>query len=136
MLRSSRFIILLRELISYRARSSAWQSTWLLASGEKALIPRENHIAQVQCYSTLLGQYGIPVGRLILVYVDDKDIVPLQVPLGNRREWIIKRATALYKALENRQNPVPEAGFACKYCPFVSICPQNNESLNFAEAMA
>jgi len=103
---------------------------------EKGQIPRENHVAQIQCYSTLLGEYGIPVDRLVLVYVDDKDIVPLQIPLGNRREWIIRRATALHRALENDENPIPEVGFACKYCPFVSICPQDNGSLKFEEAMA
>jgi hypothetical protein len=53
---------------------------------EKGLIPRENHIAQVQSYFALLCEYGIPVSRLVLVYVDDKDIVPLQVTSGNRRE--------------------------------------------------
>jgi CRISPR/Cas system-associated exonuclease Cas4 (RecB family) len=103
---------------------------------EKGMIPRENHVAQAQCYSTLLGQYGIPVDRLVLVYVDDKDIVPLQVPLGNRREWVIKRATALRKLLENQQSPTPEVGFACKYCPFLSVCPRNDGSLKFTEAMA
>ena len=66
---------------------------------EKRLIPKENHVAQVQSYYTLLSEYGIPVNRLVLVYVDDKDIVPLQVPLGNRREWMIRRATLLHKAL-------------------------------------
>jgi CRISPR/Cas system-associated exonuclease Cas4 (RecB family) len=103
---------------------------------EKTLIPRENHVAQVQSYFTLLGNYGIPIDRLVLVYVDDKDIVPLQVPLGNRREWIIRRATALHTALENRETPTPEVGFACKYCAFASICPQNNGLLRFEEAMA
>lgn len=39
---------------------------------EKGFIPRENHIAQVQCYYTLLDRYGIPVNRLVLVYVDDQ----------------------------------------------------------------
>lgn len=103
---------------------------------KKGLIPRENHVAQVQCYATLLGQYGMAVNRLVLVYVDDKDIVPLQVPLGNRREWMIRRATALHKALESHENPTHEVGFACKYCPHASICPKSNGSLRFEEAMA
>jgi CRISPR/Cas system-associated exonuclease Cas4 (RecB family) len=103
---------------------------------EKRLIPRDNHTAQVQCYSTLLGQYGIPVDRLVLVYVDDKDIAPLQVPLGNRREWIINRATTLHRALKSQQHSTPEIGYACKYCPFLSTCPQNESSLKFEEVMA
>ena len=103
---------------------------------EKKLIPRNNHIAQVQCYSTLLGQYGIPVDRLVLVYVDDKDIVPLQVPLGNRREWIIKRATCLQRALDRQKNPAPEVGYGCKYCAHLNSCPRAEGSVKLTEAMA
>ena len=42
------------------SRFVKWQS-------EKGFIPRENHIAQVQCYATLLESYGIAVNRLVLI---------------------------------------------------------------------
>jgi CRISPR/Cas system-associated exonuclease Cas4 (RecB family) len=103
---------------------------------EKGLIPRANHVAQLQCYFTLLGNYCIPVDRAVLVYVDDKDIVPLQVPVGSRREWMIRRAITLHNAIERHENPTPEIGFTCKYCPFVSKCPQNIGTLKFEEVMA
>ena len=102
---------------------------------EKGYVPRENHVAQVQCYYTLLELYGIPVNRLVLIYVDDKNIIPKQVPLGNRREWMIQRATLLQKALANSELPEPETGSACKYCPFRDVCPRNDQVLKFQEVM-
>jgi CRISPR/Cas system-associated exonuclease Cas4 (RecB family) len=102
---------------------------------EKGYLPRENHIAQVQCYYTLLERYGIPVNRLALIYVDDKNIIAKQVPVENRRDWIIQRATLLHNALANSEPPKPETGSACKYCSFTDVCPRNDQSLNFQEAM-
>jgi CRISPR/Cas system-associated exonuclease Cas4 (RecB family) len=102
---------------------------------EKGFIRRDSHIAQVQCYSTMLENYGIPVARLVLVYVDDKDIVPVQVPLGNRREWMARRATQLYRALSKEETPTPEAGSSCRYCSHRSICPQA-DGVKFEEAMS
>jgi hypothetical protein len=32
---------------------------------EKGFIPRHSHVAQVQCYATMLENYGIPVARLV-----------------------------------------------------------------------
>lgn len=90
---------------------------------EKGFIPRENHIAQVQSYYTLLDAYAIPVSRLVLVYVDDRDIVPREVPLGNRREWLIQRTSLLHSSLMNEKTPEPEPNAWCKYCPFTEICP-------------
>jgi CRISPR/Cas system-associated exonuclease Cas4 (RecB family) len=100
---------------------------------EKGFIPRESHIAQVQCYSTMLENYGIPVARLVLVYVDDKDIVPLQVPLGNRKEWMTRRATQLHRTLTKEETPMPEVGSSC--CLHRSICPQT-EGVKFEDAMS
>jgi CRISPR/Cas system-associated exonuclease Cas4 (RecB family) len=91
---------------------------------EKKFIPRGNHSVQVQCYATMLENYGISVARLVLVYVDDKDIVPVQVPLGNRREWMIRRATYLHEAFAKKQEPMPEVSSSCKYCSHASTCPQ------------
>jgi len=105
--------------------------TWQV---KKGFIPRESHIAQVQCYSTMLEGYGIPVARQVLVYVDDKDIVPIQVPLGNRREWMILRATQLHRAFCKEQTPKPEVGSLCKYCPHLNACPQG-EGADFREVM-
>ena len=107
-------------------RFVAWQS-------EKGFIPRENHVTQVQCYYTLLDLYGIPVSRLVLVYVDDKTILPKQVPLGSRKEWMIKRATALHRAFERSEIPEPETGSVCVYCPFVNLCPRSAEALRIKE---
>jgi len=89
---------------------------------EKGFIPRETHIAQVQSYFAL-DKYAIPVSRLVLLYVDDQDIVPQEVPLGNRREWLIQRAMLLHSALKNEKLPELEPDTLCKYCPFIEICP-------------
>jgi CRISPR/Cas system-associated exonuclease Cas4 (RecB family) len=101
---------------------------------EKSFIPRDSHIAQVQCYATMLENYGIPVDRLVLVYVDDKDIVPIQIPLGNRREWMIRRASQLHQAFTKETEPTPEVGSQCKYCPHRSACSQG-EGIKFEVAM-
>jgi CRISPR/Cas system-associated exonuclease Cas4 (RecB family) len=101
---------------------------------EKSFIPRESHIAQVQCYATMLENYGIPVARLVLVYVDDKDIIPLQVPLGNRRGWMLQRATKLHQAFTIETEPTPEVGSSCKYCPHLGTCPQG-DGIKFEVAM-
>jgi len=100
---------------------------------EKGFIPRENHIAQLQCYYTLLDQYGIPVNRLVLVYVDDQTIVPKLVPLGSRKQWMIERATALHLGLETSEIPEPEAGPGCVYCPFIKTCPRSDEAVRIKE---
>jgi CRISPR/Cas system-associated exonuclease Cas4 (RecB family) len=100
---------------------------------EKGFIPRENHIAQIQCYYTLLDLYGIPVNRLVLVYVDDKTILPLQVPLGSRKDWMIGRATKLHRALQKPEIPEAEVGSACVYCPFIELCPKGAEALKVKE---
>jgi len=97
-----------------------WQS-------EKGFIPRESHAVQLQSYSTLLGNYAIPVNRLVLVYADDRDIVPREVPLGNRREWLTQRAALLHSSLKNEKLPQPEPNAFCKYCPFIDVCPAYKE---------
>ena len=109
-------------------RFARWQA-------EKGHIPRQNHIAQVQCYATLFGEYGIAVNRLVLVYVDDKEIIPKEVTLGNRKEWMIQRATMLHKSLEESVLPKPEVSGSCKYCSFVNQCPRSSEALVLAEAI-
>jgi CRISPR/Cas system-associated exonuclease Cas4 (RecB family) len=98
-------------------------SSFVKWQAEKGFIPRDNHIAQVQSYYTILDSYAIPVSRLVLVYVDDRDIVPREVQLGNRREWLIQRASALHSSLTNEKPPEPELNAWCKYCPFTDICP-------------
>jgi len=110
------------------SRFVKWQS-------EKGFIPRENHIAQVQCYATLLESYGIAVNRLVLIYVDDKEIVPKEVHPGNRKQWMIERATILHRALKESSLPKPEVGSSCKYCPFVGQCPRTPEIIPLAEAI-
>jgi CRISPR/Cas system-associated exonuclease Cas4 (RecB family) len=102
---------------------------------EKGFIPRETHIARVQCYATLLGSYGVAVSRLVLIYVDDKEIVPKEVPLGNRKQWMIERATTLHRSLKGSLLPKPETGSSCKYCPFIGQCPRSSEALILAEAV-
>jgi len=95
---------------------------------EKGFIPHENHVAQMQCYHTLLSLYGIPVSRLVLVYVDDRSIVAKQVPLGcSRREWMIERAIKLHRALEDSRPPEHEPDSGCRYCGFARICSKSNQ---------
>jgi predicted RecB family nuclease len=101
---------------------------------EKRFLPRENRAAQVQCYYTLLDHYGIPVQRLVLVYVDDQTILPKQVPLGSRKEWMINRTTALHLAFQRSEIPEPEVGTACVYCPFIKSCPKSAQALMVKEA--
>jgi CRISPR/Cas system-associated exonuclease Cas4 (RecB family) len=100
---------------------------------EKGHIPRQNHVAQVQCYYTLLDLYSIPVNRLVLIYVDDQTILPKQVPLGGRKEWMITRAMALHYAFQTSEVPEPEVGSLCVYCPFIKVCPKSTEALAVKE---
>jgi CRISPR/Cas system-associated exonuclease Cas4 (RecB family) len=109
-------------------RFARWQA-------EKGHIPRENHTAQVQCYATLLEQYGIAVNRLVLVYVDDKEIIPKGVPLGNRKEWMIQRATTLHQAMKDSVLPTPEPGPMCHYCPYLDKCPSQTIAFTLKEAI-
>jgi CRISPR/Cas system-associated exonuclease Cas4 (RecB family) len=109
-------------------RFAKWQA-------EKGHIPRENHIAQIQCYATLLELYGISVNRLVLIYADDKELIPKEAPLGNRRQWMIERATILHRALNESKLPRLEVGSSCKYCPFVDQCPRAPEIIPLAERM-
>ena len=109
-------------------RFAKWQA-------EKGHIPRENHIAQVQCYTTLLERYGIAVNRLVVVYADDKELIPKEVPLGNRRQWMIGRATAYHQALKETKLPTPEPSGSCRYCPFTERCPSIPKAIPLAEAI-
>jgi hypothetical protein len=103
---------------------------------EKGFIPRESHVAQVQCYYTLLDLYGIPVQRLVLVYADDQTILPKQVPLGSRKDWMIKRATTLHRALQKEDVPQPEIDSRCTYCSFIKICPRGAQKQSESEEMS
>jgi CRISPR/Cas system-associated exonuclease Cas4 (RecB family) len=103
-----------------------WQS-------EKGFIPRENHVAQIQCYYSLLDLYGIPVNRLVLVYVDDRTILAKRIPLGSRKEWMIKRAAALHRALRKSETPEAEVGSGCVYCHFIELCPKSAEASRVKE---
>jgi CRISPR/Cas system-associated exonuclease Cas4 (RecB family) len=69
----------------------------------------------------------------VLVYVDDKTIIPKQVSLGGRKEWMIKRATALHRAFQTSEVPEPEVGSSCVYCPFIKLCPKSAEAMAFKE---
>jgi CRISPR/Cas system-associated exonuclease Cas4 (RecB family) len=100
---------------------------------EKGFIPRQNHIAQVQCYYTLLSLLEIPVRRLVLVYVDDQNILAKQVPLCNRKEWMMQRATLLSGALATSEAPEPEPDSSCRYCPFIRACPKGTEAIKTKE---
>jgi hypothetical protein len=71
----------------------------------------------------LLDKYAIPTSRIVLVYVDDRDIVPREVPLGNRREWLIRRTSLLHSSLIDKEIPEPEPDAWRKYCPFKETCP-------------
>ena len=110
-------------------RFAKWQA-------DKGHIPRESHVAQVQCYATLLEQYGVAVNRLVLIYADDKELIPKEAPLGNRRQWMIERATALHRAFKESALPTPEPGSSCKYCPFVNHCPAIPKTIPTAEEIA
>lgn len=103
-----------------------WQS-------EKGFIPRENHVAQIQCHYSLLDLYGIPVNRLVLVYVDDQTILAKRVPLGSRKEWMIKRAAALHRALRKSETPEAEVGSGCVYCHFIELCPKSADAFRVKE---
>lgn len=92
-------------------------------------------MAQVQCYATMLEQYGIAVNRLVLVYADDKELIPKEAPLGNRREWMIDRATMLHRAFEETKLPTPELSSSCKYCQFTDHCPVIRKTISTAEAI-
>jgi CRISPR/Cas system-associated exonuclease Cas4 (RecB family) len=109
-------------------RFAKWQA-------DKGHIPRENHIVQIQCYATLLELYGISLNRLVLVYADDKELIPKEVPLGNRKQWMIERAITLHRALKESTLPKPEMGSSCKYCPFVEQCPRVPEIIPLTEVM-
>jgi len=100
---------------------------------EKGFIPRETHVAQMQCYYTLMISYDIPVSRLVLVYVDDSSIVAKQVSLGSRREWMIRRATVLHRALRDSQPSEPEPGSACRYCAFACMCSKTKGATELME---
>ena len=98
-----------------------WQS-------ERGFIPRENHVAQMQCYHALFSSYGIPVSRLVLVYVDDRSIIARQVHPGcSRRDWMIERAVKLHRALEDSRPPEPEPVSGCRYCGFARICSKSDQ---------
>ena len=109
-------------------RFAKWQA-------DKGHIPRESHTIQVQCYATLLELYGISVNRLVLVYADDKELIPKEAPLGNRREWMINRATNLHRAFKGSCLPKPEPGSSCKYCPYAEQCPGVPQTISLAEAI-
>jgi len=102
-------------------RFAEWQA-------ENGYIPHENHVAQIQCYQTMLEQHGIPVKRLVMVYVDDCTIHTKQGPLGDRRGWMIQRASVLHKALLTQQSPGAEVGYWCRYCSFFTMCPRKQEA--------
>jgi hypothetical protein len=66
--------------------------------------------------------------------MDDQTILPKQVPLGSRKEWMTTRATTLHRAFQESEVPVPEVGAGCVYCPFIKFCPKSADALMVKEA--
>ena len=56
-----------------------------------------------------------------------KPILPLQAPIGSRKERMIERATILH--LHESEDPEPKVGLGCAYSQFIELCPSINEVL-------
>jgi CRISPR/Cas system-associated exonuclease Cas4 (RecB family) len=98
---------------------------WQYDSG---MIPRKSDVDQIQCYGTLFGQ-RIRLSRLLLLYADTKEMIPLGIVGEDKSQWIVERLERLHTSLAITKSPPPaENSAACKFCRFSERCKADTDS--------
>lgn len=91
------------------------------------MIPKPEHILQVQCYYTMFSKI-IPIEHLNLIYADMSEIVVFDVFLKDRTKWIANRIEILETDLENGIVPMAQENSNCKFCKFQSACQSQGKT--------
>jgi len=94
--------------------------TWQL---EKRKLPHEHHVRQIQAYDVLLSDYGFPVNRLELWYMDDRT-PPLRIVVRREdiKKWLVSRLETLHESVTKTREPRIEASYVCRMCSFIEVC--------------
>ena len=66
--------------------------------------------------------------RIILLYADSKEMIPLNIPIIDKSIWMENRLSPLHPSLAIMKTP-PAAEFsaACSYCKFANRCKKQDE---------
>jgi CRISPR/Cas system-associated exonuclease Cas4 (RecB family) len=88
---------------------------WQYDSG---MIPRKSDVDQIQCYYTLFSR-RIGISRLLLLYADPKEMIPIRIVEEDKSKWIEGRLERLHTSLViTKSPPAAEISGPCKYCRF------------------
>jgi CRISPR/Cas system-associated exonuclease Cas4 (RecB family) len=98
---------------------------WQYNSG---MIPRRSDIDQIRCYGTIFGQ-SIRISKLLLLYADQKEMIPIRVTEEDKSNWILDRLERLHTSIMiTKLLPPAEISDACKFCRFSERCKADNNS--------
>jgi CRISPR/Cas system-associated exonuclease Cas4 (RecB family) len=98
---------------------------WQYNSG---MIPRKSDIDQIRCYGTMFGQ-SIRISKLLLLYADQKEMIPIRVTEEDKSNWILDRLEKLHTSITiTKLPPSAEISNACKFCRFSERCKADNNS--------
>ena len=95
---------------------------------KKGLLPKPEHILQVQCYDTMFSDY-MPVENLNIVYADMSDIVTYKIQKRDLTEWIKTRIQEIESAKDNKKIPNGEVTSLCKFCRYQTRCFEDGNGL-------
>ena len=91
---------------------------WQIKHG---LIPKLEHILQVQCYDTMFSSV-IPIENLNIVYADMKDIATYNVKKNDMSDWIKTRIKNIEDSIIKKSIPNGETSGLCQFCKYQTKC--------------
>jgi len=96
----------------------------------KKLIPRAEHIRQIQCYGTMFSGI-IPVERLCLVYADMDGLVAFRVQNKDMTKWMTMRVQELEEAIEKQIPPKGQVSSLCQFCSYQGRCFDDGNGITY-----
>ena len=95
---------------------------------KRGLLPKPEHILQVQCYDTMFSKF-IPVEHLNIVYADMSDIVTFKIQKKNLTDWIKNRVQEIEDSKNKGIVADGEISSFCKYCKYQTRCSNDGNGL-------
>lgn len=89
--------------------------------------PWGSHGLQTNIYRWILFKNGIEIEKIIISYMDMKNVKEIEVdlmPLQEVEDYVYGKVKILNDAFNNKKIPAAEKGWICNYCAHVDKCNQ------------
>ncbi len=104
----------------------------ILSQAEKNIIPRQEHIVQIQCYGTIFSDV-IPIENLVLVYADLNNMLSYKIVNEDKTWWMRDRILEIEKSITKNQPPIREISKLCYFCNYQNQCKPDIEKKLISE---